>query len=106
MKLNESLLIPAQPESEYDRRLQQALLPFLRATALKVNQLADSRFAGLDDVRTGPPTTGTWVQGDQIRNSAPAELGTTPNKYVIEGWICVASGTPGTWVQKRTLTGN
>jgi hypothetical protein len=39
---------------------------------------------------TAAPTTGTWVRGDIVYNSAPASLG-----YV--GWVCTASGTPGTW---------
>jgi hypothetical protein len=55
---------------------------------------------------TAAPTGGSWTQGDFVRNSTPTELGTTPNKYVILGWSCIASGTPGTWVACRCLTGN
>ena len=36
------------------------------------------------------PTTGSWLKGDLIYNTNP-----TPGGYV--GWICTASGTPGTW---------
>ncbi len=36
------------------------------------------------------PTTGTWVLGDIVWNTAPAAGGTV-------GWICTASGTPGSW---------
>jgi hypothetical protein len=36
------------------------------------------------------PSTGTWVRGDIVYNSTPASAG-----YV--GWVCTASGTPGTW---------
>lgn len=36
------------------------------------------------------PTTGTWTRGDIVYNSAPSSAG-----YV--GWVCTASGTPGTW---------
>ena len=36
------------------------------------------------------PTTGTWTRGTIIYNSVPASAG-----YV--GWVCTASGTPGTW---------
>lgn len=36
------------------------------------------------------PTTGTWVIGTIIYNSAPASAG-------FVGWVCTASGTPGTW---------
>jgi hypothetical protein len=39
---------------------------------------------------TAAPTEGTWVRGNVVWNSAPAAGG-----YV--GWVCVASGTPGTW---------
>ena len=36
------------------------------------------------------PTTGTWKRGTVIYNSAPASAG-------FVGWVCTASGTPGTW---------
>lgn len=52
------------------------------------------------------PSSGTWSQGDRIVNTAPVELGTAGAKYVVDGWTCVASGSPGTWVQRRCLTGN
>lgn len=47
-------------------------------------------------VRTGssPPVTGAWQKGDRILNVDPV-----PGNSVkgFAGWICVASGTPGTW---------
>lgn len=52
------------------------------------------------------PSTGDWNQGDTVYNEAPTELGAAGSKYIITGWKCVASGTPGTWVQMRSLTGN
>jgi hypothetical protein len=55
---------------------------------------------------TAPPTGGTWTAGDFVRNAAPVEAGTAASKYVITGWICVTSGTPGTWLECRALTGN
>lgn len=106
MKLNETPLLPVTPESAYDRALQAPLLDALRATAIKVNLLADEKMVGKDNQRTAVPTTGTWQQGDRITNSTPTEAGTAGSKYVVLGWVCVASGTPGTWVQMRTLTGN
>lgn len=36
------------------------------------------------------PTTGTWVVGDVVYNSAPASAG-------FIGWVCTVAGTPGTW---------
>ena len=39
---------------------------------------------------TAAPVTGAWLQGDVIENGAPAAGGNV-------GWVCVASGSPGTW---------
>jgi hypothetical protein len=39
---------------------------------------------------SGPPTTGSWTQGQLMLNTAPVAGG-------IPGWMCVASGVPGTW---------
>lgn len=52
------------------------------------------------------PTSGTYLQGDKIINSTPEEQGTAPNKYIVDGWLCVSGGSPGTWVPQRTPTGN
>ena len=46
---------------------------------------------------TAAPTTGKWQAGDWMRNTAPTELGSAPDTYIIWGWVCVASGEPGTW---------
>lgn len=39
---------------------------------------------------TAAPTTGAWLAGDIVWNTAP-----TTNS--ARGWVCVAAGTPGTW---------
>jgi parallel beta-helix repeat protein len=36
------------------------------------------------------PTTGTWNRGDRVWNTQPTAGGTA-------GWVCVTSGSPGTW---------
>lgn len=36
------------------------------------------------------PTAGTWIVGDEVKNTAPSNAG-------IEKWVCVTAGTPGTW---------
>ncbi|KPF66135.1 hypothetical protein IP84_17045 [beta proteobacterium AAP99] len=97
--------LPVNPESDYDRRLYQVLYKFTKDVAVKVNQIADGRFAGFDLSATAAPTTGTWFRGDQVKNSAPSVLGTAGSRYVIVGWICVTGGQPGTWAEMRTLTG-
>lgn len=78
----------------------------LREHATQINLLSEGRIAAFYTALTAAPTSGTWMQGDFVKNSAPSELGAAASKYVIEGWTCVVSGTPGTWVQKRFLTGN
>lgn len=78
----------------------------LREHAQQGNALAEGRLAGTYNAQTTAPTTGTHAQGDFVRNSAPVEAGSASSKYVVTGWICVAGGTPGTWVQARVLTGN
>ena len=55
---------------------------------------------------TTSPTSGPWYIGNKCRNNEPAEAGTSSSKYVVIGWVCTASGTPGTWLEIRTLTGN
>ena len=37
-----------------------------------------------------PPTSGAHAQGDRVYNNAPTAGGS-------EGWVCVTTGTPGTW---------
>lgn len=36
------------------------------------------------------PTSGTWVRGERLHNTFPSASGKI-------GWVCVSSGTPGTW---------
>jgi hypothetical protein len=52
------------------------------------------------------PSAGTFTVGDEVHNAAPSELGSAASKYVIEAWVCTVAGSPGTWLQRRTLTGN
>lgn len=47
-----------------------------------------------------------WYPGEAIENNTAAELGSAGSKYTVGGWVCVAQGAPGTWVQRRMLTGN
>jgi hypothetical protein len=37
-----------------------------------------------------PPTSNSWLRGDIVLNSQPSDGGNI-------GWVCTASGTPGTW---------
>jgi hypothetical protein len=77
-----------------------------RQVAQQVNGLSEGLISALYQSAQSAPTTGQWTQGDFVTNTSPTELGTASSKYVIRGWVCVASGTPGTWVEARFLTGN
>lgn len=79
---------------------------YMKEVAQQVNAVSEGRIAGFYTATTSAPTTGTYSQGDFIPNKTPTELGTAGSKYTLAGWRCVASGTPGTWVQVRDLTGN
>ena len=45
---------------------------------------------------TAAPSDGTWSRGDRVWNTAPSAGGTP-------GWVCVVSGTPGTWKAMANL---
>lgn len=105
MRLPTDVALPTNPDTVYAKDLNRALAPILRNIANKVNALAGGNAAAVDNAVVAAPTTGTWAAGDFVKNSAPAVLGTAGSRYVVEGWLCVAGGTPGTFVQKRFLTG-
>jgi hypothetical protein len=102
MRLNDNLQVPAGTSGA----LARFLFDTLQAIVRKVNGMSDGRLYATDAVATVAPTTGTWARGDFVRNSAPSETGSASSKYVVIGWICTVAGTPGTWLQVRTLTGN
>lgn len=88
---------------DYNR---QNIFDILQRIDEQVNALSEGRMASHYNAATAVPTTGTYAKGDFIRNSNPSELGAGGSKYVILGFICTVSGTPGTWLQCRVLTGN
>lgn len=81
------------------------LIRYLRDIARQVNGITEGHGYAFHGAMTAAPTTGTWNIGDTVKNSAPAEAGGAGSKYVIIGWICTVAGTPGTWLEMRTLTG-
>jgi hypothetical protein len=77
----------------------------IASTIRQLNALSEGRLSAAYNAATAAPTTGEWYQGDFVRNAEPAEAGGAGDKYVILGWVCVTSGTPGTWKECRALTG-
>ncbi len=96
---------PYYPDRDLPSLVRQ-LDTIYRQIATQVNALSEGRIAGAYAADTAAPTAGPHVQGDTVRNLAPVEAGTAGSMYVVLGWVCVASGTPGTWVETRALTGN
>lgn len=89
---------------------QAGVIDFLSASVL-VDQIgpdygAATSAAPAKDVAATAPRTGTWPTGATVANTTVTELGSAASKYVVTGWICVAGGTPGTWLEMRALTGN
>lgn len=88
--------------------LVRQLTEMHRQITTQLNQLTEGQITVVHNAATAAPT-GTAVSyqvGDFVRNSAPAELGAPGAKYCVFGFLCVAAGSPGTWVDVRTLTGN
>jgi len=106
MRLEENPQLPLNPDSPYAGNLNFTLSRLFRNIAQKVNAIGDGRLNGSDLVAAAVPTTGTYAQGDFIRNSAPVEAGTAGSKFVVIGWIATVGGTPGTLLPCRVLTGN
>lgn len=96
---------PRLPATGSQADLVRALATLLREYADQINGITEGRSDAFFNAGSAPPTTGTFRQGDFLRNAAPTVLGTGGSQYVIHGWQCVVSGTPGTWVQCRFLTG-
>lgn len=99
MKVAVSVRVPPN----YDKGRMQEIVREIEAA---INGIAEEGIVFFYKAATAAPTTGSWKQGDFVRNSAPEELGSANSKYVISGWRCTVSGTPGTWLQARELTGN
>jgi hypothetical protein len=76
--------------------LVRRLSDLLTAIARQVNGLTEGGIASIHSALTAAPTTGTWAQGDFVRNATPVDGGSGDT---ILGWLCVASGTPGTWLE-------
>lgn len=76
----------------------------LRQIQDQLNNLSEGKLKASYTAQTSVPTSGTYNVGDFVRNSTPTELGAASSKYVIIGWMAIAS--PNTFVQQRVLTGN
>lgn len=79
----------------------------IRSICNAVNQLAENRITAKYNASSIVPsgTAVSYQTGDFVPNSNSTVLGTVGAQYIVEGWMCVAPGTPGTFVEKRFITG-
>jgi hypothetical protein len=72
----------------------------------QINNLSDGRVVAVSNNSASPTSSvvGSSV-GDEVRNTNATVQGTVGAQYVVRGWICTTSGTPGVWREERVLTG-
>jgi len=85
-RLSTNIFLPAD-----QAQLVVKLTDLLLEISAQVNQLTEGQVTAVQNAQTVVPTTGTYKAGDFIRNSTPT------NAAPILGWLCVITGTPGTW---------
>lgn len=88
--------------TEPPEKLHQALERYLSDIHLQLRLQSEGRAASWTTSGTTPPRAGQWAAGDTCRNTAPVVI-TDDNlgSYVVEGWLCVETGEPGTWVARK-----
>lgn len=84
------LRAPQLPTNSGNVDLARSLTLTLRSIIDQLNSLSDGNVIACTTADRGPPSSGQHAQGDFIRNTQPAPGGAF-------GWVCIASGTPGTW---------
>ena len=106
MRPAQEAALPLNADTPYQAALNYKLKDLFRVFAQRLNALSDGRISAIDNAAPSIPTVGMYAVGDIVRNSAPVELGAAGSKYVITSWVCTVAGTPGTFLQLRSLTGN
>jgi 6-pyruvoyl-tetrahydropterin synthase len=76
----------------------------LRKICQQLNGLSEGRIENRYNALAAAPTTGSYMQGDFVAHEAPAEAGSGAWTYIILGWVCTVSGTPGTFEEVRVST--
>lgn len=68
----------------------QIFTEIVRQIQDQLNALTEGRAGAYHGSMSGAPTTGEWVRGDWVKVTAPSSGG-------YFGYVCTASGSPGTW---------
>lgn len=89
-------------QEKYDRSLMTEMV---RQIEDAINRLSEGRIYQHYNAASAAPTgdAQSYQLGDKVWNLSPTPTGSP--EYVIVGWICTASGSPGTWEEIRALTG-
>ncbi len=96
--------VPLKISSEFRRN---DLVDALTAIVRQVDGVTEGGISFIHNAASAAPTSSAvaYAKGDFIWNSSPSVTGTVGSQYTIRGWRCVVSGSPGTWVEDRGLTG-
>jgi hypothetical protein len=94
------LSLSAKVGRQYD---PASLQEIVRQLETQENQHAEGKIKARHGAMTAAPSAGIWEKGDFVWNSNPSLVSSDIADYVIYGWICTASGEPGTWKQARVL---
>jgi hypothetical protein len=94
------LVLSSKVARQYD---PASLQDIVRQVETQANQHAEGRIKARHGAMTAAPTAGNWEIGDFVWNSNPSLVSSDIADYVLYGWICTASGTPGTWRQARVI---
>lgn len=93
MKFPEDPRLPMYDSPDFNRGLYQRLYDLFRGLSSQINGLSEGRAVATYNAAAAPPAGGEHFHGDYVRNIAPVASG----GQITMGWVCVASGTPGTW---------
>jgi len=103
-KLDVSQKVPPQ----YSKPI---IVDILNSVTSQVNNLSEGRLTARHNAQASVPsgTTTAYAVGDFVPDSNCTVRGSVAPgvaaSYVRLGWVCVAPGTPGTFVEARVLTG-
>lgn len=83
------------------------LFSILTQSDAQINALSEGRISANYNAGTAAPTSSLApnAQGDKVWKTNVTVQGSAGVQYVTLGWVCVASGSPGTFVEMRVLTG-
>src|SRR3990167_10977945 len=102
------LVLELQVPDKYDK---PTLARVIQAICYQVNLLSEGSITARYQAQASVPSSSAvaYVQGDMVWDSNPTVRASVApgvaSNYVRLGWLSVAPGKPGTFVEVRTLTG-